>query len=113
MRSCSSHSERYPLDVRAATGWSIVKSQAPRSTVTSLEPDWLRTGPSAACRRTRGDLMSATDKIHNATESATGKIKEAVGKGTDDEGLETEGKSDQASADLKQAGEKVKDAFGH
>jgi uncharacterized protein YjbJ (UPF0337 family) len=57
--------------------------------------------------------MSATDKIKNAAESATGKIKEAVGKGTDDERLEAEGKGDQASADIKQAGEKVKDAFKH
>jgi uncharacterized protein YjbJ (UPF0337 family) len=57
--------------------------------------------------------MSATDKIHNATESVTGKIKEAVGKGTDDERLEAEGRGDQASADVKQAGEKVKDAFKH
>ncbi len=57
--------------------------------------------------------MSADDKIKNATESVTGKIKEAVGKGTDNERLEAEGKGDQASADVKQAGEKVKDAFKH
>jgi uncharacterized protein YjbJ (UPF0337 family) len=57
--------------------------------------------------------MSASDKIHNATESASGKMKEAVGKGTDNERLEAEGKGDQASADVKQAGEKVKDAFKH
>jgi uncharacterized protein YjbJ (UPF0337 family) len=57
--------------------------------------------------------MSAEDKIKNATESATGKIKEAVGKGSDDERLEAEGKGDKASADVKQAGEKVKDAFKH
>ena len=55
--------------------------------------------------------MSASDKIHNAAESVTGKVKEAVGKGTDDKSLETEGRVDQSSADVKQAGEKVKDAF--
>ena len=33
------------------------------------------------------------------------------GKATDDERLEAEGKGDQVSANLKQAGEKVKDAF--
>lgn len=55
--------------------------------------------------------MSATDKIKNAAENATGKVKEAVGKGTDNERLENEGRADQASADVKQAGENVKDAF--
>jgi uncharacterized protein YjbJ (UPF0337 family) len=57
--------------------------------------------------------MSATDKIKNAAEGATGKVKEAVGKGTDDERLEAEGKGDQVSSDLKSAGENVKDAFKH
>ncbi len=57
--------------------------------------------------------MSATDKIKNAAESVTGKAKEAVGKGTDNEQLEAEGKGDQVSSDFKQAGENVKDAFKH
>ena len=57
--------------------------------------------------------MSATDKIKNATENVTGKVKEAVGKGTDDERLEAEGKGDQISSDFKSAGENVKDAFKH
>jgi len=57
--------------------------------------------------------MGLDDKLRNAAEDLTGKSKEAVGKGTDDERLETEGRSDQASSDVKQAGEKVKDAFKH
>ena len=57
--------------------------------------------------------MGAEDKIKNAVEDATGKAKEATGKATDDRSLENEGKGDQAKADLKQAGEKVKDAFKH
>ena len=57
--------------------------------------------------------MSTEDKIKNAAENATGKVKEATGKATDDESLEAEGKGDQAKADLKNAGEKVKDAFKH
>jgi uncharacterized protein YjbJ (UPF0337 family) len=57
--------------------------------------------------------MSATDKIKNAAEGATGKVKEAVGKGTDNPKLEAEGKGEQVSSDLKQAGEHVKDAFKH
>ncbi|WP_298457570.1 CsbD family protein [uncultured Cellulomonas sp.] len=57
--------------------------------------------------------MGLDDKLRNATEDLTGKSKEAAGKGTGDEQLEAEGKGDQASSDLKQAGEKVKDAFKH
>lgn len=57
--------------------------------------------------------MSAMDKIKNAAQDVTGKIKEATGKTTDDEQLEAEGKADQASSDLKSAGENVKDAFKH
>jgi uncharacterized protein YjbJ (UPF0337 family) len=55
--------------------------------------------------------MSGADKIQNAAEDAMGKGKEAVGDATDNEKLEAEGKGDQAKANLKQAGEKVKDAF--
>ena len=57
--------------------------------------------------------MSATDKASNKIEEAGGKAKEAVGKATGDKSTENEGRRDQASADLKNAGEKVKDAFKH
>jgi uncharacterized protein YjbJ (UPF0337 family) len=40
-----------------------------------------------------------------------GKAKEKTGQATDDEQMESEGRADQTKADLKQAGEKVKDAF--
>ncbi|QIM18110.1 CsbD family protein [Leucobacter coleopterorum] len=55
--------------------------------------------------------MSVEDKIKNAAQGLVGKAKEAAGKLTDDERQEAEGRADQAGADLKQAGEKVKDAF--
>jgi len=55
--------------------------------------------------------MGLDDKIENAAEKMGGKAKEATGKATDDERLEAEGQMDQSKADLKQAGEKVKDAF--
>ena len=55
--------------------------------------------------------MSAEDKVKNTAETAKGKVKEALGKATDDESLEAEGRGDQAKGDLKNAGEKVKDAF--
>jgi uncharacterized protein YjbJ (UPF0337 family) len=55
--------------------------------------------------------MGATDKIKNEAQDAKGKVKEAAGRATDDRNLEAKGKADQAKGSLKQAGEKVKDAF--
>jgi uncharacterized protein YjbJ (UPF0337 family) len=55
--------------------------------------------------------MGAGEKMDNMKDDMAGKAKEATGKVTDDESLEAEGKMDQSKADLKQAGEKVKDAF--
>ena len=55
--------------------------------------------------------MGLSDKMGNAAESAKGKAKQALGEATDDEQLQAEGQVDQSKADLKQAGEKVKDAF--
>lgn len=55
--------------------------------------------------------MGMDDKAKNAAQDLGGKAKEAVGKVTDNEKLQAEGKADQVEADLKQAGEKVKDAF--
>ncbi len=57
--------------------------------------------------------MGLDDKLRNAAEDLGGKTKETVGRTTDDEQLQAEGQADQASSDLKQAGEKVKDAFKH
>ncbi len=57
------------------------------------------------------DAMSAIDKMKNAAEDITGKGKEHVGDATDNERLENEGRTDQSKADLKNAGENVKDAF--
>ena len=55
--------------------------------------------------------MSAMDKIKNKAEELTGKGKEALGAATGNESLEAEGQKDQASGNLKDAGEKVKDVF--
>jgi uncharacterized protein YjbJ (UPF0337 family) len=55
--------------------------------------------------------MSTEDKAKNAAEKATGNVKENVGKATGDKSLEAEGQADQAKGNLKDAGEKVKDAF--
>jgi uncharacterized protein YjbJ (UPF0337 family) len=55
--------------------------------------------------------MGLDDKLNNTAENASGKVKEGVGRATGDESLEAEGKADQTSANLKQAGEKIKDVF--
>jgi uncharacterized protein YjbJ (UPF0337 family) len=55
--------------------------------------------------------MGIGDKVKNAADSAKGKIKEKTGDATDNEDLQAEGQADKSVADLKQAGEKAKDAF--
>lgn len=55
--------------------------------------------------------MGLGDKIHNAAEKLHGKGKKAAGGATGNERLRAEGNSRQFRADLKQAGEKIKDAF--
>jgi uncharacterized protein YjbJ (UPF0337 family) len=54
--------------------------------------------------------LGLDDKIENKAEEVKGKVKQGVGKVTGDPELEAEGKGDQAAGNLKQAGEKVKDA---
>ena len=55
--------------------------------------------------------MSGTDKAKNKIQELAGNAKEAVGKVTGDKSTENKGKADQTKANLKDAGEKVKDAF--
>jgi len=55
--------------------------------------------------------MAFDDKVDNKAEELGGKAKEGIGKATDDEQLEAEGKTDQKSSKLKQAGENIKDVF--
>ncbi len=59
----------------------------------------------------KGRIMSAKDKIKNTSEQVSGKVKEVVGSAVGNKDLEAQGQVDQMSANLKQAGEKVKDAF--
>jgi len=56
--------------------------------------------------------MAFGDRIKHAGEEAMGKVKEATGNATDDERLKSEGQGDQAKANVKQAGDDVKDVFG-
>ena len=55
--------------------------------------------------------MGLEDKMKNKKDEAKGVAKEHVGKAAGDEQLEREGKTDQTKSNLKQAVEKVKDAF--
>ena len=55
--------------------------------------------------------MSAMDKAKNKAEELVGDAKEKIGEATGNDSLEAEGKRDQASGNLKQAGEKIKDVF--
>lgn len=55
--------------------------------------------------------MGLAEKFHNAAEKLHGKGKETAGHATGDDRLKAEGKAHRVKADLKQAGEKVKDAF--
>ena len=55
--------------------------------------------------------MSQIDKAKNKAQEAKGRVKEVAGKATDDKDLQAEGKGDKVVGNLKQAGEKVKDAF--
>jgi uncharacterized protein YjbJ (UPF0337 family) len=55
--------------------------------------------------------MGATDKLKDKMQATQGSAKEKVGDMTDNEQWQAEGKADKAKGNLKQAGEKVKDAF--
>jgi uncharacterized protein YjbJ (UPF0337 family) len=55
--------------------------------------------------------MSTVDKAKNKAQEAKGHVKDATGRATNDKSLEAEGKADKVAGNLKQAGEKVKDAL--
>lgn len=54
--------------------------------------------------------MSASGKAKGKSEAAKGKIKKGIGKAIGDPVLEGKGKAKEAIGNLRQAGEKVKDA---
>jgi uncharacterized protein YjbJ (UPF0337 family) len=69
------------------------------------------TGAGVRSGTTEEEPMGIGDKLKNAAEEAKGKIKEKTGDATDNEDLQAEGQAEKSVADLKQAGEKAKDAF--
>jgi uncharacterized protein YjbJ (UPF0337 family) len=54
--------------------------------------------------------MSAADKAKNKVQEVAGKAKEKIGQATGDKETENKGKGDLVKSNLKDAGEKVKDA---
>jgi uncharacterized protein YjbJ (UPF0337 family) len=55
--------------------------------------------------------MGIVDKAKDKAQAAKGDVKDKVGRATNDRSLQAEGKGDKAAGNLKQAGEKVKDAI--
>jgi len=55
--------------------------------------------------------MGAKNKAADKAKAVKGKMKKAAGKSVGNPRLEAEGRADQTEGNLKQAGEKVKDAF--
>jgi uncharacterized protein YjbJ (UPF0337 family) len=55
--------------------------------------------------------MSLLDKANNKLQWLTGKVKELGGRATGNKSRQSKGEHEQGKADLKDAGEKVKDTF--
>jgi uncharacterized protein YjbJ (UPF0337 family) len=55
--------------------------------------------------------MSATNKLRNKLQRVSGRAKETIGRATGDRNLENRGVRDQFESDVKDVGEKAKDAF--
>jgi uncharacterized protein YjbJ (UPF0337 family) len=61
--------------------------------------------------RARNKSRNKSQELRNKSQELKGQVKEATGRAIDDPRLEAEGRADQTKANLKQAAEKVKDAF--
>ena len=57
--------------------------------------------------------MSILKKIRHKIQTVKGRTKKSTGRVTGNRRLRTEGRTDQAAGDVKQAADKVKDAFKH
>jgi len=55
--------------------------------------------------------MGTKNKAADKAKAVKGKMKKAAGKSVGNPRLEAEGRADQTEGNLKQAGEKLKDAF--
>jgi uncharacterized protein YjbJ (UPF0337 family) len=57
--------------------------------------------------------VSFADKVQNKIDSLKGRAKRRTGEATQNRDLRSEGRRQRSSAELRDAGEKVKDAFRH
>jgi uncharacterized protein YjbJ (UPF0337 family) len=57
-------------------------------------------------------VVSLTDKFRNKAQELRGRIKRNTGEVTGDRSLQAKGRADEIKGNLKQTGEKIKDAFG-
>ncbi|MGW0903046.1 CsbD family protein [Streptomyces sp. NPDC002853] len=55
--------------------------------------------------------MSTGNTFRNKVQAFKGRITQRVGRGTNNQRLEREGRTDQMSGNLKQSGDKAMDAF--
>ncbi len=55
--------------------------------------------------------MSFADKFRGKAQELRGRIRRNTGEVTGDRGLQAEGRADEVMGNLRQAGEKIKDAF--
>ena len=56
-------------------------------------------------------VVSFTDKLKNKAQELRGRIKRNTGEVTGDRSLQAKGRADEVKGNLKQTGEKIKDAF--
>jgi uncharacterized protein YjbJ (UPF0337 family) len=71
---------------------------------------WTFGKPGPILREVGADSMSGADKAKNKAQRLKGMAKEAGGRVTGDKSTEDEGRGDRVKSNLKDAGEKVKDA---
>jgi uncharacterized protein YjbJ (UPF0337 family) len=57
-------------------------------------------------------VVSLTNKLRNKAQQLRGRIKRNTGEITGDRSLQARGRADEVKGNLKQTGEKIKDAFG-
>jgi uncharacterized protein YjbJ (UPF0337 family) len=56
-------------------------------------------------------VVSFTDRLRNKAQKLRGRIKRNTGEITGDRSLQSSGRPDEVKGELKQTGEKIKDAF--
>ena len=101
-------SQREVIEIKVFYTWKQWQEMAGAAGAGCFVGRWSGT---ARRRRRKEPDMGIGDKAKNKTEEAGGQAKETTGRVTGNRDMEAEGKGDQASATIKQAGENVKDAF--